>query len=155
MAKNNYHQFQQNYDQTYSRSEESELKVLVGIILILKMQNILLKNHNFFKGHILSSLRRKKLASQFSDRPPERYKTTSTCLPLPPPSLSAFLYIYICTKNQLNGIKACVLLEKHIKNKYLCCLDKNYYYFCKSNIPGISLIVRFRNTIEVSKNTNS
>ena len=94
MAKNNYHQFQQNYDQTYSRSEESELKVLVGIILILKMQNILLKNHNFFKGHILSSLRRKKLASQFSDRPPERYKTTSTCLPLPPPSLSAFLYIY-------------------------------------------------------------
>ena len=30
--------------------------------------------------------------------------------------------------------------------------DKNYCYFCKSNIPVINLIVGSRNVIKVSKN---
>ena len=42
--------------------------------------------------------------------------------------------------------------EKNIEKKHLYCHDKNYYYFCKSNIRIINLIVGSRNMIEVSKN---
>ena len=41
--------------------------------------------------------------------------------------------------------------EKNIDKKHLCHHDKNYYYFWKSNIPVIKLIVDSRNMIEVSK----
>ena len=34
----------------------------------------------------------------------------------------------------------------------MCRHDKNYYYFCKSNISVINLIAGSRNTIKVSKN---
>ena len=41
--------------------------------------------------------------------------------------------------------------EKNIEIKHLCHHDKNYYYFWKSNIPVINLIVDSRNMIKVSK----
>ena len=44
------------------------------------------------------------------------------------------------------------LFWKNIEKQYLCRHDKNYYYFCKSNIPVINLIVDSRNMIKVSKN---
>ena len=42
--------------------------------------------------------------------------------------------------------------EKNIENKHLCYHDKNYCYFCKSNIPVNNLIVGSRNMIKLSKN---
>ena len=42
--------------------------------------------------------------------------------------------------------------EKNIEKKHLCRHYKNYYYFCKSNIPVINLIAGSRNMIKVSKN---
>ena len=42
--------------------------------------------------------------------------------------------------------------RKNIEKKHLCHHDKNYYYFCKSNIPVINLIAGSRNMIKVSKN---
>ena len=51
----------------------------------------------------------------------------------------------------LNDITVRVFFEKQIQNKNLCRLNKNYYYFCKSNIPVINLIVGSRCMIEVSK----
>ena len=47
----------------------------------------------------------------------------------------------------LNNFKERVFFER----KHLCHHDKNYYYFCKSNIPVINLIVGSRNMIKVSK----
>ena len=44
------------------------------------------------------------------------------------------------------------VLEKTIEKKQLRRHDKNYYYFWKSNIPVINLIVDSRNMIKVSKN---
>ena len=41
---------------------------------------------------------------------------------------------------------------KNIEKKPVCCHDKNYYYFCKSSIPGINLVVVSRNMVKVSKN---
>ena len=52
----------------------------------------------------------------------------------------------------LTGIKVRVFFGKKHRKKHLCCHDKNYYYFCKSNIRIINLIVGSRNMIEVSKN---
>ena len=52
----------------------------------------------------------------------------------------------------LNGVKVRVLFEKNIEKKHLCHHDKNYYYFCKSNIPVTNLIVGSRNMIKLSKN---
>ena len=42
--------------------------------------------------------------------------------------------------------------EKNIEKKHLYRHDKNYYYFCKSNIPAINSVVGSRNMIKVSKN---
>ena len=42
--------------------------------------------------------------------------------------------------------------EKTSKKKHLCRHEKNYYYFCKSNIPVTNLIVGSRNMIKLSKN---
>ena len=53
---------------------------------------------------------------------------------------------------QLNGLKVRVFFGKNIEKKYLCCHDKNYYYFWKSTIPVINLTVEARNMIKVSKN---
>ena len=41
-----------------------------------------------------------------------------------------------------NGSKAlrCGSFSKNIEKKHLCCHDKNYSYFCKSNINVINLI---------------
>ena len=44
----------------------------------------------------------------------------------------------------LNGIKVRVIIKK----KYLCCHDKNYYYFYKSNIPVNNLIAGSRDMIK-------
>ena len=52
----------------------------------------------------------------------------------------------------LNGIKVRVFFEKNIEKKPLYRHDKNYYYFCKSSIPVINLIVGSRSMIKVSKN---
>ena len=52
----------------------------------------------------------------------------------------------------LNSIKVRVFFGKNIEKKHLRRDDKNYYYFCKSNIPVINLIVDSRNIIKVSKN---
>ena len=52
----------------------------------------------------------------------------------------------------LNGIKVQVFFGKIVEKKHLCRHDKNYYYFWKSNIPVINLIVDSRNMIKVSKN---
>ena len=51
----------------------------------------------------------------------------------------------------LNGIKVQIFFGKKNWKKHLCCHDKNYYYFWKSNIPVINLIVDSRNMIKVSK----
>ena len=56
------------------------------------------------------------------------------------------------THQQLNSIKVEVFFEKNIDKKHLCHHDRNYCYFCKSNIPAINLIVVSRNMIELSKN---
>ena len=53
---------------------------------------------------------------------------------------------------RLNGIKVPVLFPKNIEKKQLCRHDKVYYYFWKSNIPVINLLVDSRNMIKVSKN---
>ena len=50
----------------------------------------------------------------------------------------------------LNG-KVRVIFGNNIEKKHLCRHDKNYHYFCKSNIPAINLIVDSRNMIRVSK----
>ena len=52
----------------------------------------------------------------------------------------------------LNGIKVRVFFGKKHRKKHLCRHGKNYYYFCKSNISVINLIVGFRNMVKVSKN---
>ena len=52
----------------------------------------------------------------------------------------------------LNGIKVRVFFRKNIEKKHLCRHGKNYYYFWKSNISVINLIVDSRNMIKVSKN---
>ena len=49
------------------------------------------------------------------------------------------------TKKILNSINVQVLFVKNIKKKHLCRHDKNYYYFCKSNISLINLIVGSKN----------
>ena len=46
--------------------------------------------------------------------------------------------------------KVSSLFRKKTK-KRLSRPNKNYYYFCKSNIPVINLIVGSRNMIKVSK----
>ena len=43
-------------------------------------------------------------------------------------------------------------LVKNIGKKHLCGHDKNYYYFCKSNIPAINLIRVSRNMKKKKKN---
>ena len=55
---------------------------------------------------------------------------------------------------RLNGIKVWVFFAKNIEKKHLCHHDKNYYYFCESNIPVINLIVDSRNMVKVSWNMN-
>ena len=52
----------------------------------------------------------------------------------------------------LNGIKVRVFFGKNIEKKHLCRQEKNYYYFCKANIPVIKLTVGSRNMIKLSKN---
>ena len=44
------------------------------------------------------------------------------------------------------------LFGKNIKKKHLFRHDKNYYYFCKSNVSVFNLIAGSRNMIRVSKN---
>ena len=63
-----------------------------------------------------------------------------------------YIYIYTHTSQHLNGIKVQVFFIKNIEKKHLCCHDQNYYYFWKSNIPVIDLVVESRNLTEVSKN---
>ena len=63
-------------------------------------------------------------AGRFSERP--------TCVKFEKPKCRA-----------LNGIKARGFFGKNIK-KHICCHDKNYYYFFKSNITVINLIVGSR-----------
>ena len=43
-------------------------------------------------------------------------------------------------KEILNGIKVRVFFENNVEKKHLCRQDKNYYYFCKLNIPVINLM---------------
>ena len=53
---------------------------------------------------------------------------------------------------QLKDIKVRVFFGKNIEKKQLCRHNKNYYYFCKSDIPVIILIADCRNMTKVSKN---
>ena len=50
------------------------------------------------------------------------------------------------------ALKCGSFLKKNIEKRHLCGHDKNYYYFCKSNIIVINLIVGSTNMIKVSKN---
>ena len=66
--------------------------------------------------------------------------------------------IIISNKNGINelphhstALTSESFLEKTWKKKHLHGHDKNYYYFWKSIIPVISLIVGSRNMINVSK----
>ena len=52
----------------------------------------------------------------------------------------------------LNGIRCGSFSEINIEKNHLCRHDKNYYYFRKSNISVINLIVGSRNMIKVSEN---
>ena len=52
----------------------------------------------------------------------------------------------------MNGIKVGAFFGKNIEKKHLCRHGKNYYYFCKSNIPVINLILVSRNIIKISEN---
>ena len=58
------------------------------------------------------------------------------------------------TSTLLNGIMVGDFFEKNIKKALMLHVhhDKNYCYFCKSNIPVINLIVGSRKMIKVSKN---
>ena len=60
--------------------------------------------------------------------------------------------VLIIVHHLLNGIKLRVIFGKNIEKKLLCHHDKNYCYFCKSNIPVMKLIVGSRNMIKLSKN---
>ena len=51
----------------------------------------------------------------------------------------------------LNGIKVYLFFEKQNWKKHLCRHDKNYYYFYKSNIPIINLIVGSKNMVNILK----
>ena len=57
----------------------------------------------------------------------------------------------IFCRRLLTGIKMRIFFGKNIEKKYLCHHDKNYCYFCKSNIPAINLILGSRNMIKLSK----
>ena len=50
----------------------------------------------------------------------------------------------------LSSIKVRVFFGKRVEKKHLRRHDKNYYYFCKSNIPVINLIAD--SMIKLSKN---
>ena len=50
------------------------------------------------------------------------------------------------------ALRCTSLSKKTSKKKHLCRHGKNYYYFCKSNIPVINLVVGSRNLIKVSEN---
>ena len=53
----------------------------------------------------------------------------------------------------LNGIKVLGFFGKNIeKRTFAVRHDKNYFYFWKSNIPVINLILGSRDMIEVSQN---
>ena len=52
----------------------------------------------------------------------------------------------------LKGSNVPGFFGKNIEKKHLCCHDKNYYCFWKSNINVINLVVDSRNMIKVSKN---
>ena len=52
----------------------------------------------------------------------------------------------------LNGIKMQVFFGKDIEKKHFRHHDKDYFYFCKSPIPVINLIVGSRNMIKLLKN---
>ena len=51
----------------------------------------------------------------------------------------------------LNSIKVQFFFGKNIVKKHLCHHDKNYCYFCKSDISVINLIAGSRNMIKLSK----
>ena len=60
----------------------------------------------------------------------------------------SFLENFIfCAVFILNGIKVPVFFGKNIGKKHLCRHDKNFYYFCKPNMPVINLIAGSRNMI--------
>ena len=46
----------------------------------------------------------------------------------------------------------CGFFRKKHRKKHLCRHDKNYYFFCKSNILVINLIAGSRNMIKVLEN---
>ena len=51
--------------------------------------------------------------------------------------------------NHSTALKCGSFSEKNIEKKQLCPHDKNHYYFCKSSISVINLIVGSRNMINV------
>ena len=67
--------------------------------------------------------------------------------------LAKVTLIFKSGKNELllNSIKVRIFFVKHIKYKYLRRLDKNCYFYCKSKITVINLIVGSRNMIKISK----
>ena len=52
----------------------------------------------------------------------------------------------------LNDIEVQVFFGKNTEEKHLCHHDENHYYFCKSNIPVMNLIVGSSIIIRLSKN---
>ena len=58
----------------------------------------------------------------------------------------------IDVKKSQKNFQGTGLFRKKYREKHLCSHDNNYYFFWKSNIPVISLIVDSRNMVKVSKN---
>ena len=54
----------------------------------------------------------------------------------------------------LSSIKVQVFFGKNVAKRHLYNHDRNYCYFCKSNVTVISLVSGSRNMIKLSKNMN-
>ena len=65
---------------------------------------------------------------------------------------STLLIIGVRIFQILSSIKVRVFFEKNIGKRPLCCHDKNFYYFYKSNISVVNLVSGSRNMIKVSEN---
>ena len=68
------------------------------------------------------------------------------------PLVFAFCIFSTLQTIQLNSIKVRVFFEKNIEKNHLCHHNKNYCYFCKSNISVTNLIVGSRIMIKLSEN---
>ena len=65
--------------------------------------------------------------------------------------LDGQMYLYLQLFFNSAALRCWSFSEKTLYSKYLYSLHKNYYYFWKSNIPVINLLVDSRNMIKFQK----